>query len=294
MIAKHDEEAGMSTAHPASPAGLPVPHLSFSEFMAFGRRALIRADVPVVITLPQDLPGLGREGIAERLGNLPVTLFTEPSSKQNSRRWTTREILLREFFEDPKYHNDPGTWNRIVTNIRTSSADVDAILGFDAEKLFGYQRSLNAANLWISRRGVFTQSHFDELENFNIALEGRKRFIVSPPGLRGYYPRSTVRGFGDKSRAFDFDDVSPARFPKLASRLAERRELILAAGQMLYLPLGWWHQAESLDEMNINVNFWLRDPKILRRPHVLGVALYTAAYRKFRGIYNYQPAGEAS
>jgi hypothetical protein len=287
----------VSTAHSVTGrdgvAGRPVPRLSFDEFMAFGRRALIRADVPVVITLPGGVRGLGRDGVAERLGNMLVTLFTEPSNKQNSQRWTTTEIRLREFFTE-RYQGDPGTWNRIVSNIRDSPADVNAILGFDAETLFDYRRSLNAANLWISHRGVFTQSHFDELENFNIALEGRKRFVLSPPGSWEYYPRSVVRGFGDKSRAFDFDDVNPQRFPRLVSRLAERRELILEPGQMLYLPLGWWHQAESLEEMNINMNFWLRDLKILRRPYVLGVALYTAAYRKLKGVYNYQPADTAS
>lgn len=274
--------------------GLPVPRMSFDEFMAFGRRALIRADVPVVITLPGGTRGLGRQGVAERLGNMMVTLFTEPSDKQNARRWTTREIRLREFFEDERYRTDPGSWNRIVSNIRNSPADVDAILGFDAGELFDYRRSLNAANLWISHRGVFTQSHFDELENFNIALAGRKRFVLSPPGFREYYPRSLFRGFGDKSRAFDFDDVDPRRFPRLAAKLAERRELILEPGQMLYVPLGWWHQVESLDEMNINLNFWLRDLKILRRPHVLGVALCTAVHRKLTGVYNYQPTEAAS
>lgn len=286
----------MSTAHPAAGdlAGLPVQRLSFDEFTAIGPRALIRADVPAVITLPRGTQGLGREGVAERLGNMMVTLFTEPSNKQNSQRWTTKEIQLREFFDDDRYLTDPGTWNRIVSNIRNNPSDVNAILGFDAGELFDYRRSLNAANLWISHRGVFTQSHFDELENFNIALEGRKRFVLSPPGSREYYPRPLARGFGDKSQAFDFDDVDPVRFPKLVSKLAERRELILEPGQMLYLPLGWWHQAESLEELNININFWLRDLKIFRRPYVLGVALYTAAYRKLKGVYNYQPAGAAS
>ncbi|MFI9817791.1 cupin-like domain-containing protein [Saccharothrix variisporea] len=280
----------MSTARDG---GLPVPHLSFEEFTAFGREALIRADVPVVVTLPDSVQGLGREGVAERLGNMRVTLFTEPSDKKNSERWTTREIELREFFEDERYLNDPGTWNRIVSNIRNSPRDVNAILGFDAAKLFDYQRSLNAANLWISHKGVFTQSHFDELENFNIALEGRKRFVLAPPGSFEYYPRSIRRGFGDKSQAFDFDDVDARRFPKLVAKLAQRRELVLEPGQMLYLPLGWWHQAESLEDMNINMNFWLRDPKIFRRPYVLGVALYTAIYRKLKGVYNYQPAEAA-
>ncbi|WP_211239222.1 cupin-like domain-containing protein [Actinokineospora inagensis] len=270
--------------------GLPVPRMEFDEFVAFGREALIRADVPVVITLPESVRGLGRAGVAERLGDMRVTLFTEPSDKQNSQRWTTRDIPLSEFFADERYLTDPGTWNRIVSNIRDNPGDVNAILGFDAESLFDYRRSLNAANLWISHRGVFTQSHFDELENFNIALEGRKRFVLAPPGFREYYPRSVRHGFGDKSQAFDFDNVDAKRFPRLVAKLAERRELVLEPGQMLYLPLGWWHQAESLAEMNINMNFWLKDPKIFRRPYVLGVALYTAAFRKLKGVYNYQPA----
>ena len=267
-----------------------VPRLSFEEFLAFGRRALIRADVPVVVDLPERCRGIDRAGLAERLGGMTVTLFTEPSDRHNPRRWTTREIALREFFDDERYRSDPTTWNRIVSNIRNSPADVNAVLGFDAEELFDYRRALNAANLWISHRGVFTQSHFDELENFNIALGGRKRFVVAPPGFRDYYPRSVVRGFGDKSRAFDFDSVDGTRFPRLAARLAERREVVLEPGQMLYLPLGWWHQAESLAEVNINVNFWLRDAKIFRRPYVLGVALYTAVFRRLKGVYNYQPA----
>lgn len=283
----------MSGAQRIERAGVAVPRLSFDEFVAFGRRALIRADVPVLITLPRGVQGLGSEGVAERLGNMLVTLFTEPSNKHNAKRWTTQEIRLREFFTDAKYRTDPGTWNRIVSNIRDSPAEVNAILGFDAEELFDYRHSLNAANLWISHKGVFTQSHFDELENFNIALEGRKRFVLTPPGSFEYYPRSLLRGFGDKSQAFDFDDVDLARFPRLAAKLAQRRDFVLEPGQMLYLPLGWWHQAESLDDVNININFWLKDAKIFRRPYVLAAALYTAAFRKIKGVYNYQPAEAA-
>ncbi|MBO4206944.1 cupin-like domain-containing protein [Micromonospora echinofusca] len=263
--------------------------MSFEEFTAVGPGGLFRADVPVVITLPHNVQGLGREGIAARLRNMTVTLFTEPGDKNHPGRWQTRDIRLHEFLDDDRYLTNPDTWHRIVSNIRNSPADVDAVVGFDAERFFGYGRSLYAANLWISHRGVFTKNHFDEFENFNIALEGRKRFVIAPPGFGEYYPRSVLRGLGDKSEVFDLDNVDRQRYPRVVPRLAQRRDLILEPGQMLYLPLGWWHQAESLDELNINVNFWLTSRKILRRPHVLGVALCTYAHRKLTRVYSYKP-----
>ncbi|MEU6076215.1 cupin-like domain-containing protein [Micromonospora sp. NPDC047074] len=263
--------------------------MTFDEFMAVGPGGLYKADVPVVIALPDSVRGLGRDGVAARLADMTVTLFTEPGDKFHPGRWETRDIRLREFFADERHLTTPGTWHRVVSNIRNSPADVNAVIGFDAEKFFGYGGALYAANLWISHQGVFTKNHFDEFENFNIALEGRKRFIIAPPGSREYYPRSVLRGFGDKSRVFDLDNVDLARFPRVAPKLAQRRDFVLEPGHMLYLPLGWWHQAESLDEMNINVNFWLKSKKILRRPHALGVALYTYAYRRVKGVYSYKP-----
>ncbi|RDI62819.1 cupin-like domain-containing protein [Nocardia pseudobrasiliensis] len=280
----HDRIGAATEAGP-----LPVARIAFDDFRALGRDAIIRADVPVVIDrLPQQR-AFDRDLVLERLGDAPVTLFSEPSNRENTERWETSRIQLREFFARYADGTDGQSWHRIVANIMNMPEAVRAIIGFDPEVLFGPRGLRNAANLWISHRSVFTQSHFDELENFNIQLEGRKRFILMPPGFRDYYPRSLLQGFGDKSQAFDFTDVDPRRFPRLDARLPQRRDILLEPGQMLYLPLGWWHQAESVDELNINMNFWMWDPKILRRPYVLGSALYTAAFRKLKGVYNYQP-----
>jgi hypothetical protein len=270
-------------------AGVEVARMSFEEFLAVGPQGLYKGDVPVVIELPSSVQGLGRDEVAARLAEMTVTLFTEPGDKNHPGRWETRDLKLREFFADERNLTGSDTWHRVVSNIRSSPADVNAVIGFDAEKMFGYGRALYAANLWISHRGVFTKSHFDEFENFNIALEGRKRFIIAPPGVRDYYPRSVLQGYGDKSNVVDLDDVDLKRYPRVAAKLAQRRDFVLEPGHMLYLPLGWWHQAESLDEMNINVNFWMKSKKIFGRPHVLGVALYTYAYRRFKGVYSYRP-----
>ncbi|AOM42802.1 transcription factor [Xenorhabdus hominickii] len=269
--------------------------MTFNEFVAFGVEAIIRADVPVIIThLPFDVTTNVKTLIAQQLGDNNVTLFREPNNKQNTERWQTTKVQLRHFLENEEYRADDSTWYRIVSNIMHNPEDINALLGFDAFSLLASRRGLHAANLWVSYHGVFTQSHFDELENFNIALLGRKKFILLPPGRRDYYPRSVWHGFGDKSQVFDFDNVDPQRFPRLAAKIPQRCEVILEPGEMLYLPLGWWHQAESLDELNININFWLWDLKILLRPYVLYSALYTAVYRKLKGVYNYQPESEST
>lgn len=270
--------------------GIPVPRITFKEFIAFGIEAIFRADVPVIMTdLPINTSISSKELIAQRLGDDNVTLFQEASNKENTERWQTTKIQLHDFLKNEKYQNDSNKWYRVVSNIMHKPEEVNNILGFEAFSLLASRRGLNAANLWVSYHGVFTQSHFDELENFNISLHGRKRFILFPPGCRDYYPRSTLKGFGDKSQVFDFNNIDPQRFPRLAAKFSQRRDFILEPGEMLYLPLGWWHQAESLDPLNININFWIWDLKILRRPYVLYSAIYTAIYRKFKGIYNYKP-----
>ncbi|SCE62613.1 cupin-like domain-containing protein, partial [Streptomyces sp. OspMP-M43] len=218
---------------PNGTAGVEITRMTFDEFLAVGPRGLYKADRPVVIELPADVQGLGRDEVAERLAGMTVTLFTEPGDKNHPGRWETRDIKLREFFADERHLTATDTWHRVVSNIRSSPADVNAVIGFDAEEFFGYGDSLYAANLWISHRGVFTKNHFDEFENFNIALEGRKRFIIAPPGVRAYYPRSVLRGFGDKSNVVDLDDADLSRYPRLAAKLAQRRDFVLEPGHML-------------------------------------------------------------
>lgn len=70
--------------------GMPVPRISFNEFVAMGVEAIFRADVPVIITdLPLDTSNSANDLIAQRLGDDNVTLFREASNKENTERWQT-------------------------------------------------------------------------------------------------------------------------------------------------------------------------------------------------------------
>ena len=59
-----------------------------------------------------------------------------------------------------------------------------------------------------------------------------------------------------------------------------------------YLPLGWWHQINPLDPVNVNLNFWLQSTKLRRYPYQWLDAKYKAVFRKLEGLHDYGPEEE--
>jgi hypothetical protein len=269
---------------------VPFPRLSLDEFLAWGPDAIIRADVPAVIDVfPPAEPGFYRSAVIEKLGDTNVALFTKDRTKENETRAEVTKIPLRDFFESEPYKSNTDGTYRIVSNIKNQPGAINDLLGFDTGSMFDYQAPLNSANIWANYDGLRGRNHFDEFENFNFQLEGRKRFIVMPPGFKNYYIRSVLRGYANTSETIRVDNPDVKRFPRLVAALAQRRDIVLEPGQMLYLPMGWWHQVDGLDRVNININFWLHNTKIFRHPLILADSLYKAAFRKLKGFYDYQP-----
>lgn len=284
----HDLEYAANVSD--SPA-IEVARLSFSEFVSLGTDEISRRDVPVVIDLPELLTEwISIERIRSLLGESNAALFCKSKDITKGDRSKVTKIRLNDFF-DEKVYNDPDdpNWYRIVTNLCNRPDDITRLLGHDFRDLFQYEKRFNSANIWINYKGQFGRSHFDEFENYNLALAGSKRFLLLEPGFWNYYTRSVLRGFGHHSRVANFDEADLSLFPRLGKAFATRRDIILNPGQMLYIPLGWWHQVHPLGHLNVNINFWLKSPKILSRPYVLVDALYKMAFRKLAGLYDYQP-----
>ncbi|HEY5289195.1 MAG TPA: DUF6065 family protein [Caulobacteraceae bacterium] len=96
---------------------------------------------------------------------------------------------------------------------------------------------------WIGPAGTVTSLHHDLTNNFIAQVVGRKRLIVLPAAEVG-------RLYNDRhvfSRISDLEarDIDLTLYPRLVG--AKLYEVMLEPGEILFMPLAWWHQVKSLD-----------------------------------------------
>jgi hypothetical protein len=110
-------------------------------------------------------------------------------------------------------------------------------------------------NVWIGSADNVTRCHYDMQDNLLAQIVGKKRVTLFPSRhMRKMYPRSP---FENKSNFSRVDVMRPdyERFPHF--RDVPAYETQLEPGDMLYIPIHWFHHVLSLDAA-ISVNYWWR------------------------------------
>ncbi|XP_045178484.2 tRNA wybutosine-synthesizing protein 5-like [Mercenaria mercenaria] len=101
----------------------------------------------------------------------------------------------------------------------------------------------------IASPGLQLWTHYDVMDNFLIQVQGRKRVVLFSPRSVNYLYMN-----GDKSEVLDIDNVDKKRYPLFSK--AERFEVFLEHGDVLFIPALWFHNVISL-EFGVAVNvFW--------------------------------------
>ena len=97
--------------------------------------------------------------------------------------------------------------------------------------------------VWIGPAGTVTSLHHDLTNNFIAQLVGRKQVTVLAAAEVGrlYNHHHVFSQITD----LDDPDLDMALFPRLADTTAFN--VVLEAGEILFMPLGWWHQVTALD-----------------------------------------------
>lgn len=97
--------------------------------------------------------------------------------------------------------------------------------------------------LWIGPKGTFTPLHHDLTNNLFVQVVGRKRFIMAAAA-------EAPRLYNDKHVFSEITDVTKpdvdfAAYPLLKE--VRFYDITLNPGDILFIPVGWWHQVEALD-----------------------------------------------
>jgi len=101
--------------------------------------------------------------------------------------------------------------------------------------------------LWFGPKGTITPLHHDLMNIFMAQVQGRKQVKLVPPSeLDLIYNHHAVYSMVDCAQP-DY-----GRFPKF--RDATVIDVELAPGEVLFLPVGWWHYVKALDT-SITVSF---------------------------------------
>jgi hypothetical protein len=251
------------------PAISSVPRMGAIDAAAF--RALAARGLPFLITGLVDkwpLSALTPQTLRERFGGLPVrarvgdyinTAFAPDRAMQDMSLLAYLELVgddKQNRDQDQDRHQD-----RNQNQDRNRQPDPPPYLGNLALRELnalchwpGYFRKMGPPRFWLGPPGTVTPLHCDYDDNIFAQIWGAKRIFLSPPHHDEFlYTREAnalLFGSPFNPEAPDFD-----RFP--LARQAAMIECIVQAGDLLYVPAGWYHQVRALT-FSLSANRWAR------------------------------------
>ena len=111
--------------------------------------------------------------------------------------------------------------------------------------------------MWVSMASRVAP-HSDVHDNIAVVVAGARRFILYPPEqIANLYlgPLLSSPG-GVPTSSVDIWNPDLKRHPRYAQAAASARESTLYPGDIVFIPALWWHAVESLQGLNVLVNFW--------------------------------------
>jgi len=112
-----------------------------------------------------------------------------------------------------------------------------------------------ASELFVGMQGVETPLHFDERENLFFQARGCKEVCLFPwTDYVRLYPFPVTHPCDRQSMVGNPRMPDLEAFPRFAEATGYTGQL--EAGDLLYIPYGWWHWLRNVDHLTMSVSFW--------------------------------------
>ena len=213
--------------------------------------------VPVLITGALDDWSAMRRWSFEHVGRAIGERRINPVIAENG-RWAVdlREGMRTEEMDFPTYvaemeHGDARHYLRLPLE-----GPFDDLLADDYEPpIYCRKRIFMKKNLWVGTAGVSSGLHYDMMHNVVAQVVGRRRAVLFAPRERRHlyaYPLRTLSWHHSPVRV---EEPDLDRYPDFTK--AQRIEVEIERGDLLFIPKGWWHHFATLENA-IAINFfWL-------------------------------------
>lgn len=229
--------------------------LSLEEFLtsyaSVGLPVLLKGLVPTRLMDARETTRILRAAIGDEVVRVRYGGYAEPANY--TARRLTRRLTVNAFLTDLE----------IEATAPDSSYLANQELPSDAIKMLGIspppyyaESDLLTPRMWIGSAGCTTPLHKDSSDNFSLQMFGTKRWLLFPvrdyPFL--YLEQPKPEAFpGFSCSQVDVRSPDHALFPLF--HRARALEVIVSAGDTLYLPTGWSHYVETLST-SMMVNYW--------------------------------------
>jgi hypothetical protein len=223
---------------------------------------------------------------------------------------TRGRLLYEEDFSDLNHRRSLEKLPNVLRGLLKQMAEPEpvgiSIQGISAAEHFrGLEQDISTdlvppgtePRLWIGN-AVTVAPHFDAADNLACVAAGRRRFVLFPPDQVGnlYVGPFDLTPAGVPVSTVPLDAPDLGRWPRYANALAAAQVAELEPGDAIHIPYLWWHGVQSLEPLNMLVNYWWYGDEIAAQ-HPFGALLRTchalfqdmpAEHRAaWRGLYDH-------
>jgi mannose-6-phosphate isomerase-like protein (cupin superfamily) len=111
--------------------------------------------------------------------------------------------------------------------------------------------------MWLGNRATVAP-HYDVHDNLACVVAGQRKFTLFPPEqINNLYPGPMlVTPGGVPVSMVDTEQPDLGRYPNYAEAEKAGQQAVLEPGDGIYIPALWWHGVQSLQAINVLINYW--------------------------------------